>query len=121
MQQQTEISSTGVITGTGSVGANGGATQSNTEHQTFSIPVIQNNLKDLESLYITKHAADENYAASTKAVAERAGVLPAVLRKLVKAVAESEFDKHKVHAEQLSMVFDVDWPLLVFGREQNAE
>lgn len=96
MEQQTEVTETVLP-------FNRGKTQ---DDSTITMSVIMKNLKQLSDLYIIKQGATENYATSTKAVAEKAGVIPSVLRNLVKAVATGEFDKHKAQAQQLSLVFE---------------
>jgi len=70
------------------------------------ISVVKNGTSSLVNLYISAHEAKEDFSTSLKAVAESAGVLPAVLRKLVKALAGDKFDTARKEVEQLAMVFE---------------
>jgi hypothetical protein len=67
---------------------------------------VNGSIDELVDLFTKSQAAAENFSSTIKAVSEQSGILPSVLRKLVKARAKDEVDKVKQEVEQLSLVFE---------------
>jgi hypothetical protein len=67
---------------------------------------IKEMLKDLILLETRRAAATEKFNDQVKAVAEKAGFLSSVVRRIVKAHAGESFEEEKRKVEQLGIVFD---------------
>jgi len=72
----------------------------------YKLQEVTERLQDLISLHHSATYAREDYADAIKAVAKKAGLKPAVLRKFVSASASAKFAAHKKQAEQLSLIFE---------------
>lgn len=75
------------------------------EEVPHSAPVMEV-IEDLVHLHHKKEAANETYNAAVKKVAERAGLLTAVVNKFVAAKAGNKFEDEKRKVEQLALIFD---------------
>jgi hypothetical protein len=73
---------------------------------TLKILALKKGMPELERLYIDQQGAAEDFAACVKAVAEKSGLKPAVVRKAVTAKCDSKIDEAKHEAEQLSMALE---------------
>jgi hypothetical protein len=71
------------------------------------ISAVDKSMEDLVKLHTLYMHASEDYKAAIKAVAEQSGLLPAVLRRFVKASAGDKFEKDKQEVAQLALVFDI--------------
>jgi len=63
-------------------------------------------IEDLVHLHRKKEDASDTYNSAVKKVAERAGLLSAVVNKFVAAKAGDKFEDEKKKVEQLALVFD---------------
>jgi hypothetical protein len=70
---------------------------------------VKKSIDELVRLYTQQQAAAEKCSAAIKAVAEKAGLLADVVRKLVKARAGDKFEEAKRKVGQLSLVFEEVW------------
>lgn len=104
MQQQTEVTQ---------VPANGGVhglmTKSGVQEDPSAIKlsVLKKSRAELETLYMRKQSAAEDFRDCVKEVAKQAGLLPSVVSKFIKACYEDETRiAAKKEADHLSLVFE---------------
>lgn len=67
---------------------------------------IRKNLPELADLFALASSAAETYRAHVRAVAEAAGMRPAVLARYIRAVASDKLAQQRADAEQLQLLFD---------------
>lgn len=67
---------------------------------------VMDAINDLVHLHRKKEDASDTYNSAVKKVAERAGLLSAVVNKFVTAKAGDKFEDEKKKVEQLSLIFD---------------
>lgn len=78
--------------------------------QLIKLSVLKNSLYVLQNLYGAKKDAAEEYATTTKDVAEKAGLLPSVVRKYVKSCYDGVArEGAKRECEQLALLFEEQW------------
>jgi hypothetical protein len=104
MQQQTEV--TDVTRGNGRASPRGRKDQTTGQEEAITMAPVKKSIDELVRLYTQQQAAAEKCSGAIKAVAEKAGLLADVVRKLVKARAGDKFEEAKRKVEQLSLVFD---------------
>jgi hypothetical protein len=88
------------------VKSNGGVRYVDREGQAIKMGAVRSSVDGLVALFITSQNAAEDFSSTIKSVAEVSGILPSVLRKLVRARAKDQVDKAKHELEQLSLVFE---------------
>lgn len=89
----------------GSRGARGRKDSSGQE-QTFNPEAVQTRAEDLVKLYKAQQDAATDFGDAIKAVAEKAGVNAASLRKFIIAKAGDNFEDVKAKVLQLALVFE---------------
>lgn len=100
MQQQTEV-----------VRDNGRAPRGRKDQTTgqeaaISLRPIKDSIDELVTLYHQQQESAARCSDAIKGAAEKAGLLAAVVRKLVKARAGEKFAEEKRTVEQLALVFE---------------
>ena len=92
--------------------ANGGTTtrgrkDSEGQEVVIKLEPLKKSIDELVRLYTKKTAAAEALSNGVTTVAEKSGLLAAVVRKFVKARADGDnYEEAKRSAEQLSLVFE---------------
>jgi hypothetical protein len=74
--------------------------------EAVNISAFKKGMPELERLYMDQQGAAEEFAACVKAVVEKSGLKPAVIRKAVKAKVDDRLDDARYEAEQLSMALE---------------
>jgi hypothetical protein len=83
-----------------------GRKDSSGQEQTFNPEAVQTRADDLVRLYRSQQHAATDFSDAIKAVAEKAGINAASLRKWVVAKAGDDFDAVREKVRQLALVFE---------------
>jgi hypothetical protein len=70
------------------------------------LDAVRDNIDDLVELFLKSQRAAHDFSSTINSVCERSGIMPSVLKKLVKAHAGDNFDKARQEVVQLALVFE---------------
>jgi hypothetical protein len=102
MQEQIETSKTGRR------GRGVGRQDRSKQEKVIKLSELDDRMTHLISLYNKSTEASKDLSDAIKAVAEKAGLLASVVRRLVTAKAGDNFDERKREVKQLSLAFKVE-------------